>query len=722
METFESSIKIDRYWLSVKQRWLPALAVFLTVFGTIVLVASLKKPTYVAEGAIRLQKKNTTSSVTGLGKEIGNLEPLTQTGNPLITEAEVIRSTSVVQTTIKRLQLKDKKGKLLKPKEFLKRFTATHVKESDILAVSYKDTNPKTAAEVVNTLMAVYLERNISFNRAEAAAVRKFIEKQLPKAEVVVREAEAELAQFKENNKVVSLQEEAIRAVEVIGDLQTQMSEALSKAADVEVQSREIRNQLGMGSQQAVIMTSLSQNSGVQDIIKEIQQLESQLATRRTVLQDNHPEIIGLEDKLSSLKGILQQRIKQVAGTTQLKPNKNFQLGQLQQQLSAKLVDLESARLGFTSQAAALSKLQAEYKQRLNSLPRLEQQQRQLERRVQAAQSTYSLLLQKLQESRIAENQNVGNASMMSEAIVPEEPISSAMLSYLAAGLLATLATLVTIYLLEARDKSIRTVDEAKELLGLTVLGLIPSSSKAKISIRAKEESESYSQRLVMRDFPRSPISESYRMLRANLKFMSADKELKVIVVTSSVPKEGKSTVAANLAIAMAQMEHKVLLVDGDLHRPVQHKIWELNNTQGLSNVIVGQVEVGTAINNVMNNLDVLTAGVVPPSPASLLDSRKMAGLIESFAANYDFVIIDAPSLTLAADAATLGQMADGVLLVVRPGVVDSVNAAIAIELLEKSGQNVLGQVVNGVIPNNEHHSYYFFQEYNLQEGARATV
>ncbi|NEQ29271.1 MAG: CpsD/CapB family tyrosine-protein kinase, partial [Microcoleus sp. SIO2G3] len=269
---------------------------------------------------------------------------------------------------------------------------------------------------------------------------------------------------------------------------------------------------------------------------------------------------------------------------------------------------------------------------------------------------------------------------------------------------------------LEATDKSIKTVDEAKELLGFTLLGVIPSLGKYKKSTRGNQESELIP-RLFIRDIPRSPISESFRMLRANLKFTSADKELKVIVVTSSVPKEGKSTVAANLAIAMAQRERRVLLIDGDLHRPVQHHIWDLPNSPGLSNVIVGQAEIWTAIVQVMDNLDVLTSGVVPPSPASLLDSKRMAGLIESFAANYDFVIIDAPSLTVAADAATLGQMADGVLLVVRPGVVDSANAAFAKELLEKSGQNVLGQVANAVLPKNLRLSYYYFtEEYNMQE------
>ena len=136
--------------------------------------------------------------------------------------------------------------------------------------------------------------------------------------------------------------------------------------------------------------------------------------------------------------------------------------------------------------------------ERLNNLPRLEQNQRQLERKVQAAQSTYSLLLQKLQESQIAENQNVGNASLISPAEVPEEPVSSSMVFYVVAGLLASLAALASMYISEARDKSIKTVDEAKELLELTLLGIIPAASKSKKSLRGYEELEFYSKRLLL--------------------------------------------------------------------------------------------------------------------------------------------------------------------------------------------------------------------------------
>ncbi|NEO49957.1 MAG: CpsD/CapB family tyrosine-protein kinase, partial [Moorea sp. SIO4A3] len=167
------------------------------------------------------------------------------------------------------------------------------------------------------------------------------------------------------------------------------------------------------------------------------------------------------------------------------------------------------------------------------------------------------------------------------------------------------------------------------------------------------------------------------------------------------------------LAAVIAQRGSKVLLIDADLHKPVQHRIWDLSNEVGLSNMLVNQVKLGDAIKPVSETLDVLTSGVVPPNPAVLLDSERMASLINHVASRYDFVIIDTPSLNVAADAPILGKMTDGVLLVSRPGVVDSGSAAFAKGLLEQSGQTVLGLVVNGVIPDNEPNSYYYFsQEY----------
>lgn len=699
----KSYITFDRYLQFLKQRWANGLGVFTIVLLFTSFVTSLKKPSYKAEGKLLLKKTNTISSLTGVGTQVGTLEALQgRETSPLNTEAEVIRSVSIIQQTINQLNLKNNEGQPLSVNAFISRLKVKNIEGADVLAISYRDVNPSRAAAVVNKLMDVYLEHYKSLYKKDISVARQFLEKQLPTAEMFVRNAETNLAVFREKNNIVSLEDEKKESVKKIIDLRDKIANIRAQIANNNSQAQEISQQLGMSSQQALALTSISQSVGVKDILKEIQQVESQLAGKRIILQDNHPEVIYLNNKLSSLKRILQGRIQTLSDDPQLQTNGNLQLGNTKQQLTAKLIELESNRLGLASELASLSSYEANYKQRLLNIPRLEKIQRQLEGKVRTARSTYSLLLQKLQESQIAENQVVGNASKISEAQIPRSPISSAKFYYLSGALLSSLIALTVMYILEIRDKKIKTLEEAKELMGFTLLGVIPSFSNSKKFTGNNKQSESFTSRLIVRDMPSSQISQSYRMLRANLNFISADKKLKVIVITSSVVGEGKSTVAANLALAMAQMESKVLLIDGNLHHPFQDKIWDLNNREGLSNLILEHSNVERAVTKVTENLDVLPSGIIPPNPSSLLDSKRMAALMKTLTDNYDLVIIDAPALTVGADAAILGQMADGVLLLVRPGVVDSVNVHITRELLQQSGQNVIGQIVNGVVSHNE--------------------
>ncbi|PSB62157.1 lipopolysaccharide biosynthesis protein, partial [Chroococcidiopsis cubana CCALA 043] len=355
------------------------------------------------------------------------------------------------------------------------------------------------------------------------------------------------------------------------------------------------------------------------------------------------------------------------------------------------------------------------YKQRANILPKLEQQQRELERQLKAAQSTYEILLQKLQEVRVAENQNMGNARIIESALAPEKALSLKPMIILAAGiLLSVVLSSGTVAVLEIKDTSVKTLKEARELFGYTFLGAIPSLTKKAAADGKNAEATTIA--LPVRDTPRAPIAEAFRMLQANLKFSSSDK-LKVILVTSSVPGEGKSTVSANLGAAIAQLGNRVLIVDADMRRPRQHHIWEKANTEGLSDAIVGQVDYQSAIKEVLPKLHILTAGATPPNPVALLDSVQITSLIDNFAKSFDFVIIDAPPVLVAADALMLGKMTDGLLMVARPGVVSSNTATTAKDLLQSSGQKVLGLVVNGVILENESDSYYYYvKDYYMEE------
>ena len=204
-------------------------------------------------------------------------------------------------------------------------------------------------------------------------------------------------------------------------------------------------------------------------------------------------------------------------------------------------------------------------------------------------------------------------------------------------------------------------------------------------------------QGVIVQQEPDSYASEIYRMIQANLKFVTSQRPPKVILVTSSVPGEGKSTVTANLAAAIAQLGRQVLLVDGDLRKSAQHQLWETGKYTGIKDVLIGQVSLKEAASQPMPKLDLLSSGTTPPNPLALLDSDEMSELIAKARKNYDIVLIDAPPLPVTADVLTLSKLVDGILFVSRPGVVENESAELAIEALESTGQKVLGMVINGV-------------------------
>ncbi|MGC1247950.1 MAG: polysaccharide biosynthesis tyrosine autokinase, partial [Spirulinaceae cyanobacterium] len=378
--------------------------------------------------------------------------------------------------------------------------------------------------------------------------------------------------------------------------------------------------------------------------------------------------------------------------------------------------------VGLVSQLDTYIDTKNAYKDRVSNLPRLEQKQGELERRLEVAKSTYTSLLGRLQEAQVAENQNVGNARVISPAEPPKGPIpSKEKLILLAGGVAGLLSGIAAAFLLDLIDSSVKNVKEAKEIFGYTLLGIIPQYAKSRKARKFLKEEEEKIPPIYVKDRPHSPISAAYQMLQANLKFLSSDKQLKAIVVTSSIPQEGKSEVSANLAVAIAQVGRRVLLVDADMRDPTQHRIWGLTNAMGLSNVLVGEAEPKAAIENVMPNLDILTAGVIPPNPVALLDSKRMAFLIESFLEDYDSIVFDTPPLVGVADAPILGKMADGILMVVRPKVLNVAGAKAAKDFLIQSGQNVLGLVANGVIIKNEPDSYFYYakEQYGAQAYAK---
>lgn len=209
---------------------------------------------------------------------------------------------------------------------------------------------------------------------------------------------------------------------------------------------------------------------------------------------------------------------------------------------------------------------------------------------------------------------------------------------------------------------------------------------------------------------PKDPASEAFRTLRTNIHYSSLDKDIRVIAVTSAGPGEGKSTISSNLAAAVAQSGKKVLLIDSDLRRPSIHKVFGISNKIGLSNLLIEGLKVGDVALKSAANLDVLTAGTIPPNPSEILISKKLSSFLEEMKVQYDTIVIDTPPVAVVTDAQILATKADGVLLVVSQSqaTIDAVKKAK--ELLVSVNANILGVVLNKVEQKSDQmYSYYYY-------------
>ena len=730
--------EITQSWLVLKRRWLPATLVFALTTAVVTIWTYNQTEIFQAKGQVILKKTNSTSAllssatnVSG-GAGISELEGLTGS-TPVNTQAEILRS----MTTVKGVLSELKKGNYAnrsaerkrlekfsaKTENFVQQLKVSTIKGTDILEVSFQDPSRELARDVVNKIMKVYINDDRKNQRLEAEAARQFVTLELPKIEAEVKRAENDLRLFKEEFNVVDLPTEATKSVETITSLNKEITSASAQLAAETSRLEGLKTLFGGRDAQATIQSGLvSESPGLQKSLKELQEVESKLASEKTRFSDNDPSILNLQEKRQALVEILQKRFNQsLIGDKEFQGKiVELQPSGIQSNLIADFARSEAQRTSLQKQISALIYVADAYKQRMNALPKLEQQQNALGRKLETTRANYKTLLSKLQEIEIAENQTLGNSRIQTEADLPQEAISPKKAQNIViGGFLGLFLGAATAFLLDGTDKRIKTSEEAKTLLpGYPILGQIPVFEKVRQLPKLGKAKARTPGQLVLTGMTNGIEGESFRMLQTNLQFLNADDSLKVVVVSSSQSGEGKSTVAANLALAVAELGKKVLLVDADMRKPAQHLIWRQSNDEGLSNVLSGQCDRQTATHEIQPNLFLMTAGVVPPNPAILIDSVQMSTSIAQWSQEYDLVIIDAPPLTVAADAAILGTQAGGLVFVLRPGVADKESVDYAQEIVVQSKLKVLGMVLNGV--DLDKHSRYNHYYYSSQT-ARST-
>lgn len=699
MDEFLKSLKI------LRRHWLPASIIFglSLVWGG--WRVSQEVPIYQASAQL-LFKKDATASVSLLSPTGGN--------NPsqLDNESAILKSRALVEKVVETLNLgKNSVG------EIRNSLNVNRVLNTDILDVSYRSPDPKAAQELVNTLVLLYVKQDQQENLRDSLAAKKFISEQLPLVEASIQQAERRIKDFKQRNRVLDVNAEATSTTGIITSLDSDIATTQTELATQTARLQSLASLFGTDPQEAVVSGFIAESPTANSLLGKLQELGEKIRLEKLRFGENHPQIVFLKRQEAVLRQELRSYLERIfigqAGQKlrDIPLDKIVQPGPNQQQLLQEFnTTAEQVRL-LKVKLQSMEEQINFYKQRVNLLPELEFQQRRLERELAVRDSAYERLLQREQEITLDANRKGSNVQIVQPAELPTAPLPSRAFLYLIqAAIAGVLLAWGLAWLLEQLDKTAKSMDAVKKLLDYPTLGTIPEFQQ-----NLKTE---LSRPVLLKHDPGSPISEAFRILYTNLRFLQvspAERPLQAIAISSSVMREGKSTTSANLAAAAAELGKRVLLIDCDLRKPSQYKVWQLPNEGGLLKLLLDGGEVESVVQEVMPNLDVIVTGGVNRNPVALLDSLQLAAVIEFGKNNYDLVIIDTPPLTVATDATILGRLVDGVLLVVRPSVVNVFSLESSKELLEQSRQQVLGMIFNGISARD---TYGYYHKYPYAYGA----
>lgn len=319
-------------------------------------------------------------------------------------------------------------------------------------------------------------------------------------------------------------------------------------------------------------------------------------------------------------------------------------------------------------------------------------------------QQIYQSVLSNLETVRLASMENTPGLVPIETAVIPEEPVRPQKLRNSAlAGIAGLLLTTGGLFFKEFLDDSIKVSDDIERLLGLTTIGYI-----AEMKISNKD-----SQGVFVLKHPRSQITEAFRSLCTDIEFLSFDKPIKTILVTSAEPGTGKTTIAANLAIIFTQKGRHVMLLDADLRQPHLHQVMKLENSGGLTDLLMRKKSIPNVIQKIedIELLSIISSGILPPNPTELLSSEKMDRLLEKLTENQDVLIIDSPP-SIVADAQVLAAKVDAVLLVIQPGKTQKKIAKTTVEVFKRANARIIGVVMNHISQNSDYYSQYHYEGY----------
>jgi len=690
-----------------KHQWL--ILSFMLSVVTIVSIATFRmQPVYVATARIEIDKENANILPFQGGD---SYDYMMDSDNYIETQAKILTSETLALQTIRNngLALRPEfagpgglseavaSGNLANQKrppelaEFLGSLSVKRVPNSRLMDVSFESTDPQLAARTVNAHIATYIEQNYRSKYEATSQASDWLSDQLRDFKIKVQKSEDARIAYERQNQIWTLDDKQNMTTQRLSDINKQFTDAQAER----MKKESLYEFAKAGNLDAV--PEMENNLALTELLKKRGETSADYADALQQYGPNFPKVLRLKAQLKDLDDNIEKEKKKILDVLES--------------------DYREARQRETLLADALSQAKVETNQMSEKMVEYNI----LKREAEANKALYEGLMTKMKETAISGALRSSNIRIGDPAMIPATPARPAKTKNIVLAFLVGLVGGIGLALLrEYLDNTVKTPDDIETLARLPSLAVVPqfagSNGNKRRGMLPDFSGNGHDKRieLVAQHLPKSQMSEAFRALRTSILLSQAEHPPQVILVTSALPREGKTTAAANLAVTLAQLGDSTVLVDADLRKPGIGRLLNLGSGKyaGLSSYLAGvsSLDLVSVPHPAIPNLVAIPTGPLPPNPADLLSSHKLSDAIVELRTKFKFIVIDSPPIMAATDAVILSVQADGVLLVVRSGETPKVAFTRTRDLLTSVKSRILGVVLNAV--DSSAPDYYYSYRY----------
>ena len=697
-----------------KHQWL--ILSFMLAVVTIVTISTFRmQPVYNATARIEIDREN-ANILPFPGAD--SYDYMMDLENYIETQSKILTSETLALQTIRNTGLSARpefsspngpseamaSGSLANQKrppelgEFLGSLSVKRVPNSRLMDVSFESTDSQLAARIVNAHIASYIEQNFRSKYEATTQASTWLADQLSELKIKVQKSEDARIAYERQNQIWTLDDKQNITTQRLSDINKQLTDAQSER----MKKESLYEFAKSGNLDAV--PQVQSDAGLAELLRKRNDLSSQYNDGLSQYGPNFPKVQRLQAQLKDLDASIEKEKK-------------------------KIVDvLESDYREARQRESMLSQALDQQKAAANQMAEKLVEYNILKREAEANKALYEGLMTKLKETAISLGLRSSNIRIVDPAMIPSAPSRPAKTRNITLAFLVGLVGGIGLALMrEYLDNTVKSPDDVETLARLPSLAVVPQFASSNGSSKRQGLLQGFAANgqdkrieLVAQHLPKSQISEAFRALRTSILLSQADHPPQVILVTSALPREGKTTAAANLAVTLAQLGDSTVLVDADLRKPGIGRLLNLGSGKyaGLSSYLAGvsSLDLVSVPHPAIPNLVAIPTGPLPPNPADLLSSHKLADAIAELRTKFKFIVIDSPPIMAATDAVILSVQADGVLLVVRSGETPKEAFTRTRDLLTSVKCHILGVVLNAVDSSAPDY-YYSYRYYPYSEG-----